>query len=300
MNYLHYLEKEIHSVIMATVDDSGLPVTCAIDIMDSDENGLYFLTAKGKGFYDRLKKSGYAALTGMKGSDTLSCVTVSVRGKVQKIGNTPLKRLFEKNPYMNEIYLTEQSRQALTVFRLYEGSGEWFDLSKKPIERAAFTIGDKQEKTRGYEIPSGLCKTYKTARSRGRNRQDENYACLTKKDKELFTSCYRSCLEPAEQNGLEKPYAHLLNIVKGKGYFVLTTNVGHQFQLAGFDKKRLFYAQGDYGLWQCSKACHDKTYDNEEIVRRMVATQKNLKIHPQMPRMRRQTAMRTLSGSIKI
>ena len=85
-------------------------------------------------------------------------------------------------------------------------------------------------------------------------------------------------MEPAKQNGLEKPYAHLLNIVKGKGYFVLTTNVGHQFQLAGFDKKRLFYAQGDYGLWQCSKACHDKTYDREEIVRRMVATQKNLKI----------------------
>ncbi len=152
MNYLRYLEKEIHSVIMATVDDSGLPVTCAIDIMDSDENGLYFLTAKGKGFYYRLKKSGYAALTGMKGSDTLSCVAVSVRGKVQEIGNAPLKRLFEKNPYMNEIYPTEQSRQALTVFQLYEGSGEWFDLSKKPIERAAFTIGNKQEETQGYEI----------------------------------------------------------------------------------------------------------------------------------------------------
>lgn len=152
MNYLHYLEKEIHSVIMATVDDSGLPVTCAIDIMDSDENGLYFLTAKGKGFYYRLKKSGYAALTGMKGSDTLSCVAVSVRSKVQEIGNAPLKKLFEKNPYMNEIYPMEQSRQALTVFHLYEGSGEWFDLSKKPIERAAFTIGNKQEETQGYEI----------------------------------------------------------------------------------------------------------------------------------------------------
>lgn len=152
MNYLRYLEKEIHSVIMATVDDNGLPVTCAIDIMDSDENGLYFLTAKGKGFYYRLKKSGYAALTGLKGSDTLSCVAVSVRGKVQEIGNAPLKRLFEKNPYMKEIYPTEQSRQALTVFQLYEGSGEWFDLSKKPIERAAFTIGNKQEETQGYEI----------------------------------------------------------------------------------------------------------------------------------------------------
>lgn len=149
---LKFLAKEIHSVIMATVDDGGLPVTCAIDIMDSDENGLYFLTAKGKSFYARLKKNGYAALTGMKGGDTLSCVAVSVRGKIEEIGNAPLKRLFEKNPYMNEIYPTEESRQALTVFRLYEGSGEWFDLSQKPIERAAFTIGNNKEEAQGYEI----------------------------------------------------------------------------------------------------------------------------------------------------
>ncbi len=152
MNYLRYLEKEIHSVIMATVDENGLPVTCAIDIMDSDENGLYFLTAKGKGFYDRLKKNGYAALTGMKGNGTLSCVAASVRGKVEEIGNAPLQRLFTKNPYMNEIYPTEQSRQALSVFRLYEGNGEWFDLSKKPIERISFTIGNGEKEIVGYEI----------------------------------------------------------------------------------------------------------------------------------------------------
>ena len=75
-----------------------------------------------------------------------------------------------------------------------------------------------------------------------------------------------------------KPYADLLELIKDKDYFVLTTNVDHQFQLAGFDKKRLFYTQGDYGLWQCSKACHDKTYDNEEAVRQMVTEQKDLKI----------------------
>lgn len=75
-----------------------------------------------------------------------------------------------------------------------------------------------------------------------------------------------------------KPYMDLLNIVKDKDYFALTTNVDHQFQLAGFDKKRLFYTQGDYGLWQCSRACHDKTYDNEETVRLMIKTQKNMKI----------------------
>ncbi len=74
------------------------------------------------------------------------------------------------------------------------------------------------------------------------------------------------------------PYQNLLKLVKDKDYFVLTTNVDHQFQIAGFDKKRLFYTQGDYGLWQCSKPCHDKTYDNEEIVRRMVKEQENMKI----------------------
>lgn len=75
-----------------------------------------------------------------------------------------------------------------------------------------------------------------------------------------------------------KPYTELLKLVKDKDYFVLTTNVDHQFQLAGFDKKRLFYTQGDYGLWQCSKACHNKTYDNEMPVREMVAKQKDMKI----------------------
>ncbi len=75
-----------------------------------------------------------------------------------------------------------------------------------------------------------------------------------------------------------KPYTELLELVKDKDYFVLTTNVDHQFQLAGFNKKRLFYTQGDYGLWQCSKACHNKTYDNEIPVRKMVAKQKDMKI----------------------
>lgn len=73
-------------------------------------------------------------------------------------------------------------------------------------------------------------------------------------------------------------YQELLALVKDKDYFVLTTNVDHQFQRAGFDKKRLFYTQGDYGLWQCSRACHNKTYDNEDAVRRMVAEQRDMEI----------------------
>lgn len=75
-----------------------------------------------------------------------------------------------------------------------------------------------------------------------------------------------------------KAYADLLKIVHDKDYFILTTNVDHQFQTAGFDKKRLFYTQGDYGLFQCSKPCHNKTYDNEAVIRKMFAAQKNLKI----------------------
>ena len=73
-------------------------------------------------------------------------------------------------------------------------------------------------------------------------------------------------------------YQELLALVKDKDYFVLTTNVDHQFHRAGFDKKRLFYTQGDYGLWQCSKACHNKTYDNEAVVRQMVVRQQDMKI----------------------
>ena len=78
--YLSYIVNDIHRTIVATVDDKGLPVTCAIDMMDADENSLYFLTAKGKSFYDRLIKRKFLAFTAMKGEDTMTSVAVSVRG----------------------------------------------------------------------------------------------------------------------------------------------------------------------------------------------------------------------------
>ncbi len=79
-------------------------------------------------------------------------------------------------------------------------------------------------------------------------------------------------------NAQNDTYKRLLEFVKDKNYFVLTTNVDHQFQKAGFDKKRRFYTQGDYGLFQCVEPCHNVTYDNEELIRRMVAEQKNMRI----------------------
>lgn len=73
-------------------------------------------------------------------------------------------------------------------------------------------------------------------------------------------------------------YNNILSLVRNKDYFVLTTNVDHCFQKAGFDKKRLFYTQGDYGLFQCSEPCHQKTYDNEKQIRAMWEFRNEMKI----------------------
>ena len=73
-------------------------------------------------------------------------------------------------------------------------------------------------------------------------------------------------------------YENLLELVKDKDYFVITTNVDHCFQKVGFDKERLFYTQGDYGLFQCSEPCTPVTYDNEEMVRSMVERQSDMRI----------------------
>ncbi|MDE5590953.1 MAG: Sir2 silent information regulator family NAD-dependent deacetylase [Acetatifactor sp.] len=73
-------------------------------------------------------------------------------------------------------------------------------------------------------------------------------------------------------------YGELLELVKDKDYFVITTNVDHCFQKAGFDRKRLFYTQGDYGLFQCSEPCCRETFENEDIIRRMMDQQKDMRI----------------------
>ena len=73
-------------------------------------------------------------------------------------------------------------------------------------------------------------------------------------------------------------YKNLLKLVKAKDYFVITTNVDHCFQKAGFDKKRLFYTQGDYGLFQCSEPCCNETFENEEMIRAMVEQQTDMRI----------------------
>ena len=105
--------------MFAAVDGEGRSVTCAIDIMDYNESGLYFLTAKGQNFYGRLEAKEQIAFTAMKGEEPLSCVAVSVQGKVKEIGPDRLPDLFRKNPYMEKIYAAPRSRSALTVFQIY-------------------------------------------------------------------------------------------------------------------------------------------------------------------------------------
>ena len=154
---LHFLQSEIHSTVFATLDAQGLPQTCVIDLMLADENGLYFLTAKGKSFYERLAARPFAALSGMKGQDTLSTVAISLRGAVRSIGKERLGEIFEKNPYMARIYPTEKSRQALEVFQIYRGEGEYFDLSQQPPFRQAFSFGGEAVHQTGYRIDPDKC-----------------------------------------------------------------------------------------------------------------------------------------------
>ena len=157
IDYLTILQRDIHSAVFATVDAAGLPQTCVIDLMLCDQGGLYFLTARGKSFYDRLTARPYVALSGMRGGDTLSTAAVSVRGAVRCIGTDRLEEIFARNPYMAKIYPTPASRAALEVFQLYRGEGEYFDLSQLPPYRQSFSFGGDTVPDRGYRIDPEAC-----------------------------------------------------------------------------------------------------------------------------------------------
>ena len=155
--YLHILVHDMHSVVTATVDEENHPVTRVIDIMLADDRTFYFLTAKGKAFYTQLMKDGYISLTGMCGGEGLDKTqasmhtkAVSIRGRVKCIGSEKLEEIFRDNPYMAEIYPSEASREALTVFTMTEGTGEFFDLSTKPITRESFPVGRKETAVQEY------------------------------------------------------------------------------------------------------------------------------------------------------
>lgn len=152
VDILRQLQRDIHSVVLATVDGQGRPATCVMDLMLADEDGLYFLTAVGKAVYRRLLSSPFVSLTGFTGRDTLSAVSVTVRGPVREVGPGLLPRIFEQNPYMAVLYPTASSREALTVFALYAGQGTWMDLSQRPIYREAFAFGGMAVAEAGFSV----------------------------------------------------------------------------------------------------------------------------------------------------
>lgn len=150
MNYLEILVEKIHSCTVATIGYDGHPVTRIIDMMYYDDGGIYFLTAKGKQFYHQLMEQKFIAVSATKDK-----ISVSIRGKVENIGYQNLDIMFEKNPYMKEIY-PGNTREALEVFCIYEGQGEYFDISvPSHIVRDAFAIGKKMVKRVGYYVHEG-------------------------------------------------------------------------------------------------------------------------------------------------
>lgn len=151
MEYVKLLVEELHSTVAATIGEDGHPQTRVIDMMLYDEAGVYFLTAKGKAFYEQLMQQEFLAL-----SATRDKKAVSLRGKIKNIGSERLDEIFEKNPYMKQIYPGD-TRDALEVFCMYEAQGEYFDISDPAhIERDTILIGNATEKKTGYFV-TGQC-----------------------------------------------------------------------------------------------------------------------------------------------
>jgi uncharacterized pyridoxamine 5'-phosphate oxidase family protein len=137
--FLSYLAKNIRTVVAATTDDEGKPVTMAIDLMLYDSGGLYFTTFSDKDFYQRLKKDSYISLTGLKGESTLAMFSISIHGKVREISQDKLPEIFEVAPYMKEILsLNDKQETYLRVFQIYEGTGLVY--KQKPRETVFFAF----------------------------------------------------------------------------------------------------------------------------------------------------------------
>jgi len=149
-DYLKLLVEDIHSTTVATIGADGHPQTRVIDMMLWDDEGVYFLTAKGKAFYAQLMEQGIIAL-----SATRDKISISLRGKIKNIGSEKLDEIFEKNPYMQSIYPGD-TRGALEVFCLYEAEGEYFDISDPThVTRDSIVIGQAQTVQTGYFIGIG-------------------------------------------------------------------------------------------------------------------------------------------------
>lgn len=182
-DYLILLKNEIHTTVMATIDQNGHPVTRVIDVMLVDDTTFYFITAKGKEFYRQLMDQQFVAVSGACGGEgmdkkeaSIHMKAISIRGRVQNMGAEKLEEVFEQNPYMKQIYPSAASRAALEVFCMTEGEGEFFDLSTKPITRELFLVGtqwggQKEESLDQQENREGREKQQNRESQKGRENQ---------------------------------------------------------------------------------------------------------------------------------
>jgi uncharacterized pyridoxamine 5'-phosphate oxidase family protein/Pyruvate/2-oxoacid:ferredoxin oxidoreductase delta subunit len=141
------LLREVKSVAFATVDN-GEPAVRIADVMLIEEDGLYFLTARGKPFYAQLKGNQRLAICGMD----KNYVTVRVLGDIQPCGDRHIvDEIFDQNPMMNDLYPGEK-RDILEAFHVYRGKGEIFDLSTEPPHRERFAFGGEAVNPSGYRV----------------------------------------------------------------------------------------------------------------------------------------------------
>lgn len=141
MDFLKILVEDIHSVVVATVDEAGQPHTAVMDMMLEDGQTVYFLTADFKPLFRRLKEDGRVAMTGMtQGVGTMDRQSISLTGQAEHIGQSRLEALLAANPYMYDIYPTEDGRKHLQVFRLKKARGEFYDLTQLPPRQETFEI----------------------------------------------------------------------------------------------------------------------------------------------------------------
>lgn len=148
--YIKMLVEQFHSATVATIGPDGHPQTRVIDMMLWDEEGVYFLTAQGKEFFRQLIEQEYVAVSAVKGK-----AAVSLRGWVRCIGSRKLREIFEKNPYMKEIYPGDTA-DALQVFCIYKAQGEYFDISDPShVVRDGIAIGAAAAPSAGYFIEKG-------------------------------------------------------------------------------------------------------------------------------------------------
>ena len=142
LDCFEYLTKRIRSVVISTVNGDELPEARVIGLLGCDEGGVYFSTGVGKNFHTQLLARPHVVITGMSSTVTFESVSVTIRGLAREMDDPALTdRLLHENPDMLEIYPTEASRATVRVFYVDRGELDWYDLTKKPLERQQFTFG---------------------------------------------------------------------------------------------------------------------------------------------------------------